>query len=696
MNVDRIPFCIDKHHPSAKLPIHLNETTPVLIELLRLDFDTNANETIEIKAREIQKMMKQATNKQLKDDKTSMVLEYTVKKPGVYRLRRVVDKSNLEVQRRMSDTLVLNCPSAMVRPSTPDRCVGDLSDLIVQVQGTPPLKLVYSRTINHKDQSFHFQSIQPENLVSPLLGVGRSNMLVSNVDEDLSWGRPYSIDVRLNESMTPDGRWLYSVDEVHDAAGNVANFSARGEDGEHIYPKDSHMEHAFNVHSRPTARLKGCDISNPLKVAKASSVTLPIQFDTSAGGNELAKHTVKWRFSPIDKLTAGGEHGDESVVEEFTSKFPRQLPEIGRSGLYTLIGVSNAFCEGEIREPASCLLLNPPSPELYIQAQRLSDKCADTEIGQLVDMDLTGTPPFVVHYEIIQNKQRKSFKAKIDGLRHQLELRPTEAGQITYRFTSIEDSVYGPRSLTDNKNLTLTQIVKPPASAYLAKGSRKSVACIEERLTTDVLLQGEPPFTLEYELIHNGKRKQHKVEDIHGDMYTISTDPLVQGGEYTLALKSVKGIKGCQIYLSEEVTIEVRQQRPKASFGVVDGKRKIMALEGEKVRLPLRLEGVPPWQISYRRVGDADGNIVRMSKGASNDVMLVDKRGTYELLDVSDSECPGTVDHAAAAFDIDWIARPEIRMPDSNALTLLDGKYWRREVCEGDVDAVEITLTGMS
>lgn len=693
LNVDRLPFCIDNNHLAVKLPIYLNETVPTLIQLLRLDFDTNAKEVIEIKSKEVQKLMKQSAKKHQKDKTKSLVLEYTVKKPGLYRLHKVLDISNLEVQRHMSDTFVVECPSAVVQKSSPDRCVGDLSDLTVIVKGTPPMKIVYSRTINQKDQSFHFQSIQPQNLISPLLGAAASSTLESVHEEDVSWGRSYSIEVRLNESMTPSGKWLYSIDEIHDATGNVANFSARGEDGEHLYPKGTQLEHTVDVHERPEVRFKGCDTHNPLKVAIGASAALPVEFGSP--GNDLynTKYTVAWQFSSIDKLTASGDHGEDMVIEQFISKNSRQKPVIHRAGLYTLKTVSNQFCDGEIMEPASCLLLNPPEPNLSITSKDIYDKCAGNSIGLLVDLDLIGTPPFVVHYEIIQNKQRKSHKVRVDGSRHQLELKPTDAGHFTYRFTSIDDHIYGAHPLS-GEALTLEQDVKPPASAYLIKNAGKTMSCIEESVQVDVVLQGEPPFALEYELVHNGKRKKYKVPGIAKDVFTISTEPLAQGGDYTLALVSVQDKMGCKIFLSDEMKIAVRQQRPKASFGVLDGKRKVMALEGETIRLPLRLEGISPWHISYRKVNDSSDRSTRIRKESTNDILQVDQCGVYELFDVSDSDCPGSIDHAASTFEVDWIARPKINIPDNAGLTLVDDKYWKREVCEGDVDAVEINLVG--
>jgi len=73
------------------------------------------------------------------------------------------------------------------------------------------------------------------------------------------------------------------------------------------------------------------------------------------------------------------------VVEEFSAKSAHNAPTIREPGLYTLTGIRSKFCDGEIKEPASCLLLNPPEPGLSISSQNIDNKCAGKSIGLLVD-----------------------------------------------------------------------------------------------------------------------------------------------------------------------------------------------------------------------------------------------------------------------------------------------------------------------
>ncbi|KAK6608962.1 hypothetical protein H4I96_02893 [Botrytis cinerea] len=604
LNPDGLPFCLDSSRPSVKLPMYFNQTKPVHIELLRFDFDTNANETIELKKRDMKNFRK------MEDEPNVYTLDYIVKKPGLYRLHKIIDQSKLEVQRRMSDTLVVKCPKAVIRSTSSDKCLGDLSDLSIELEGTAPLKIVYGRTINDKDRSFHFQSNQPENFVSPLLGSTRPSTLLTLGNQDVSWGQARKVVIPLNESMTPSGLWLYSINEIHDATGNVANFTLIGEDGELIYPKNTHMEQSLTVHERPLARLTGCDSRSPLMVAIGQSTQLPVKYASPGRTPDDTSHTLTYKFSPLDTLTAAGDHGSEVIYEEYSARN----------------ATNRQTFANQVFIPWWVLRAN--SVKLSISAENINDKCAGNSIGLLVDLDLIGTPPFVVRYNIITKSGLKHESVKVSGLRHQLELKPRDAGHFKYQFTSVDDAVYKNHKLNSN-DLVLEQDVKPPASAYLRRPAGDIDACIEEPVEMNVELSGEPPFTLEYEIVHDGRRRKQKVTGIESDIYKIKTDPLITGGEYSLALASVQDKTGS------------------------------------------------PWSIKYRNVNDDSGRILEKTAMSTNDAVKVDARGTYELLDVNDNQCPGTVDPKASLFEVDWLPRPKIKVADNSAL-VLDGLYLTR------------------
>lgn len=690
LNPKGTPFCLTaKPKHAIDLPIYFNATIPAEIELIRLDFETNKEETIKISNREVNRVAKQIREHNTDQTTFGFQWDYPVKKPGVYRLGKVLDEYKLEVQRATTDTYVVPCPQARIRTSSDSqRCIQELSNLSLDVYGTPPLKIQYSRTINGKDHSFHFQSLQPDGFSSPLLGA--SSSLVSDDQDDISWARARKVTVSLNESMTSAGEWEYSIDEVYDAFGNVVKYAELEEDPSQARVKG--LKYGFKVKERPKASMNGCDMRNPFKVAKGRSVRLPVDFSL-IGSKDDTSHEVTWEFSPINSLTNSGEHGDEVSIGGYNAKNAMDKPFVSEPGLYTLKTISSGSCKGEVKEPSSCLLLNPLEPSLSVRSEEIPDKCAGNSIGLRVDLDLVGTPPFVVRYDIVTSDGHVEKQShRVPGLRSQLELVPKMAGRHKYIFKSVDDAVYENQPLTGDDKV-LEQVVKPAASAKISSSSGVVNACLDSEVELDVILYGEAPFNLEWEIVHDGKRKSERVTGVQESSFRIKTNTLRKGGEYILALSSVQDKRGCKTFLQDQVKIAVRRQQPRAAFGFVEHKQKIMAVEDTHLRLPLRLEGEPPFEITYRNLA-GNGEVLTKRANNANDNLLVKSQGTYELVEVRDVQCPGSVVPAAARFEVGWFPRPEISVVESPSIKSDGNTFVKQDICEGDIDGFEVNLKG--
>ncbi|KAI1180988.1 hypothetical protein F4777DRAFT_527817 [Nemania sp. FL0916] len=694
LNPERQPYCLGPDRPVATVPLFFNATVPIDVELVRFDLETNAPEIVKLSRKEIREITKQSAACVIDGLVTTYKYEVAVKKPGAYRLNKVLDEYKLEVQRLTQPTYVVPCPKARVRSAeSSTRCLGDLSNLSLEVEGTPPLKIYYSRAINGKDHSFHFQSLQPDGFTSPLMSSQPSASLMLAADADFTWARSQTVPVGLNESMNNAGEWQYSVDQVHDAFGNQVSYE-QPEDQE-PKPKSKDLYQNFVVRERPRATLVGCDLHTPLKIARGHSTKLPTQIIRPKQAQGSESHTLTWQFSPIDTLTKSGDHGNASVTGSFTTKDAKDQPTISKPGLYTLKSVTCDSCEGEIEEPSSCLLLNPLEPTLSISSTAIPDNCAGNPIGLRVDMDLVGTPPFTVFYDVWEGKNVRKEQVKIPNLRHQLKLKPSRAQHYEYRFKKLQDAVYTV-ALPPTQEYHLEQDVKPSAKAYFFHGTDSMNACLDQQISLPVDFLGEAPFNLEWELVHDGKRKttiETGLSDEEGHM--IKTPPLSTGGDYALALKSVQDKSGCKVFLDEEIKISVRRQKPRAAFGLLENKRLATVVEGAKFNLPLKLSGERPWWVTYRNLNSTAPLDIHEAMSA-NDFLKVQEPGTYEIVRVEDLQCPGVVDPKANQFEVKWFPRPELSLVPADSIQPTDQKhkFIKEEICEGDVDGFEVALKG--
>ncbi|KAG8529258.1 uncharacterized protein KY384_005893 [Bacidia gigantensis] len=699
LNPDGEHFCTGGPKSSVSLPILINQTIPIQIDLLRIDSDTNAEELLVISKKEIKRMRKQASRESGTTIRSNaQTLHFTVKQTGWYRLQRVVDESHLEVQRRPSGAVVARCPTSYMHFAPSHKCKGDLSDFRMSVIGTPPVKIKYSKQVNREEKGHTVLNIHPDNVV-PSAAFQRSTeaSIISTNSMDAGWSMAQHIEIPMNETLAEGGVWKYRIDEVSDAFGNVVKYSEHSMQ-ESTWSKSSKapLEQHFVVHERPKVLMHDCDSQHPLKLAKGMHGFLPLTitgagFDLQPDG----PYVLTYLFTPQEDVLPQQAHSGAAQPQYVTIADARGSVDIQEPGLYTLHSITSDHCAGEVLEPSSCVLLNTAEPDLDISFEPIPDKCVGNSVGLSVDLNLVGTPPFKVFYTI--KKPDGSVVAEtftVDHMHTQRDLKPSDTGHYIYEIMQISDSVYHrPRSL-QYKNLILEQDVRAPPSAYIVHPNDRRSVCLDQSANIKIQLAGEPPFKMDYELLHSGKRMRRVINHIADTVLHLDTGTLANGGEYILVLTSVTDQSGCRTPLQAETKIDVRAQRPKASFGTIDGQFKISALEGKKVSLPLRLQGTAPWTLYHRRLEDSSGIAGPKFFRSSNDKIEVMSEGTFELSDVQDAICPGTIDPSSSRFTVTWIPRPSIAIQSGSYVERIKDRHIKREVCQGDEDVTEVCFKG--
>ncbi|KAK9465027.1 hypothetical protein V1512DRAFT_277777 [Lipomyces arxii] len=690
-------FCIDSEtQNTVYLPIRLNATEPNLIQVYHVRYNDTSYSTLNFTKKELRKFTEDVSDARSQKSKTKMLeVKLPVKETGLYRLQRIVDTTNLDVKLYQVDVMVSQCPRASIRPDNKDsvsvdRCIGDHDAPSMVVDGVPPLRVKYSRSIKGRDALFSVQSIQPDHFVSPLLQSKHNRYgRVWHSGETLEWALPRNIDISLDTNLGTVGKWSYMIDEVEDGLGNLVNYTSIYADKDREESPDLEkkgLNYGFLVHPRPSIRFSSCSAEQPVNLAKGRSVDVPLQL---GGTRSEGPYSVDYVFTPVDG------HSSPQFLKADLRPGREMLP-IGKPGTYVMEKLRGQYCEGDILESSTCLALTPSEPTVAVKFEDIEDKCAGS-IGVTADLTFTGTPPFELRYNVIKDKQDiKMEKLVVRNTRHQLQFRPDSAGHYTYEFLMLGDSLYT-SIILDRRQFRTEQTVKVLASATFAEGSLSKRCCTGDSADFDVNFHGSGPFTLTYEILHGNKRKQQVVSDIEGPTRRFTTAPLTNGGSYTVILLSIEDGNGCKNTLSvADARIEVRRQRPTAKFIPIEGKMSSMTLKGQVVNIPLALSGEAPWSVTYAYTSRTNVTSLQTVsvRRANGDSIQAREEGTYEIMDAADAYCPGAK-IGSTTFELSWFEQPRLRLVESPLLERKDeATFVRRAICEGDEDNVEVALYG--
>ena len=687
-------FCLENSYSEVFIPVRLNATEPIFIQLNSYDLTTQEKTVHNFTKKEIKKLKMINPPEKLQDPRLSYYA-LPVSKAGLYRITEIVDVSNLNIRLYRSDVLVSRCPSAFIYSGTDadgsHRCVGDVDVPKISVDGVPPLKVKYSKSVKGKETTITVQSVNPQNFsTSHFPASGKSTFFWKN-NEPLSWASSQSVEIEMDTALSTTGDWVYYIDEVEDALGNVVNYTKIHHNRENprlLYSKS--LAYGFMVHPRPQISFKGCSPENPIKLRKGSSTRLPIiinEVDVNDG-----PFKAEFEHSPLEDSV------DSNPQYSFSHNFTKLAGSISvkDSGMYKMLEFEGNYCKGTVLEPASCLVYVPPEPSIKVEFASVEDKCAGP-VGVTADISLSGTPPFLVNYRMIRDNMiiKNEYKT-ISQTREKLEFKPSSAGQYKYEFYRLGDDVYKNIDLRGAEYST-EQTIRALAGASFVDADYKRKCCSGDSINFQVKLNGIPPFKLNYEIIYGAsKRTSYSKTDITETSLSISTPPLKQGGPYTVSLVSVEDSHGCITTLNEkDINIDVRRQRPAAEFLPLDGSMQLKTLEGRNIGLPLKLSGEGPWDITYRHQKE-DGTVVDKSstmRRSNGEVIRVNEKGIYSLVSVKDAYCPGDV-RGSKPFDISWVERPHLFVINSTLLEADGLNFERRAICENDEDVLELGLTG--
>ncbi|KAI9025011.1 hypothetical protein CLU79DRAFT_745847 [Phycomyces nitens] len=654
------------------IPILMNNTIPYSLTMEHFDFDTKLNTTKGLSRSDFKRAI------ELNPNNDGLETYYVrIKEPGLYTLRDVKSKDNIEVRTKRKVAYVFTCPTANFEtPAVTDLCTGDEEPIGIKVTGVPPFTLGYVRRVGDLEHPSKISHIRPQDVdVLPAekihdVGSVEPEFFYPKTNQFYSWAATHQQTIYLNVTLHDPTLYEYQLLNVTDGFGNV------------VILDQSNAIH-FVAHEHPTAKYACSDV-DPLKLLINEKYTdIPVELQGSGPWN------IKYRHI---------QDADETVsVLEDSLSSPNSSVRVYHPGIYELLQVNDVFCKGDIITPAICRVIKPPLPTIKVQETPIPSECSGNDfVGMKFFIELTGTPPFNLQYSIYKKSGRTktivgSWNETIDRTRYMVSYMPTMSGDYIYEFQGLSDENYKNQPINAYK---FSQVVYPQPDASFDESLTALEAvrtCVGETISLDVKLTGARPLTLFWSV-----SGQMYSEDIQDDKYSLRIPNLEKPGPHVVSLVKIKDANGCLIDLeARDVVVDVRRERPTAGFYTDDQFNGLVEVtQGSTAALPLRLSGKGPWMVGYKNVEDEYAETKMIVTEDPNAVLETKEPGVYEVVSVQDDFCRGNV--IPPPYVVRWIEKPQMTIDDPTVLLKQDNTFEKPGVCQGTRTSVDISFQGHS
>lgn len=680
-----------------KVPIRINSTADIsLVQVEFKDLYTQETELKNLTSKQFrivndlshllskEKLIKQKNQ----DTSTIRYVELPLKEVGFYQIRKIVDSKNFSLKIYPSHLVVAHCPVAAVSGfGNPDRCVGDSDKVSIDIQGVPPMKLSYTKSINGKAQTYVDSNLVPEFFETPLQSSPKYFFSASDL-QDLKWSRSYPVTINLDTPASQDGHYTYNIDKLVDGLGNVMDFTKIPE----ALQKDYQLSYSFNTHAIPRASLE--EKFDPKSSTKRSMV---IKFE----------HSHDWSLSaPYLANVSFVDESQKPQVKSFFISHPTHQFEAEFPGMYRLESVSSKHCPGAVMGKSSILVTKPVPPQLDIKCVPILDQCVG-QVGLNFDLTFTGAPPFnykAMIYKLEKDGKRKLYDTKrytSEGTRSQFSYSPSTEGNYEIVFDHLTNQLFNdPISLEPKSTYTFKTSMRVKPGAKLRK-MKEVKLCLGQQTKIPVIFHGEPPFALSYDILEtsSNKRCSFQVDKLQSYEYDIEIPRFEVGGDYILSLVSVRDSSGCLVGLSEpDARIKIRRDIPSASFNLPVNSSDVKIKEGSLAEIPIKLAGEAPFVLKYEHLdltGQVIGTYESQFHSGYKPTLKVGKAGLYKLIDVRDSSCRGEIDNPEAQFLVSFLDKPTFTVLSNSKITkLTETTFLKQGVCQGVDGTVDLALSG--
>jgi len=278
-----------------------------------------------------------------------------------------------------------------------------------------------------------------------------------------------------------------------------------------------------------------------------------------------------------------------------------------------------------VPRPAARILDTVRTPQASNGSYIRPPVCVSTD--DYIVLDLQGSPPFQVNYEIKRGKERQERQSFTSlQTEHRVQLHTTQAGHFLYEVTAVGDARYSikdehTRSSKDHPRWEQHVIARP--RAYFKTASRLShclndalVPKPESHLSQDgvVVLEGKPPLIVTFSiqnLASSETRQEMKTFTSHEWHLNFPEYIFSTVGSYRIQIDSVRDASGCDEMVDEVAQREIWVDVAETAM-IVPYERRTDVCVGDL--LQFQLEGMAPWTITYRFNNKVQKTIQKTSK----------------------------------------------------------------------------------
>ncbi|TFK64436.1 hypothetical protein BDN72DRAFT_264822 [Pluteus cervinus] len=718
MNPEGISFCISQ----ADGPIFI----PILLDNVRLaglryslgdvgnahDGAYNKVDTIDLTPRHLKHMEKkyQEYCKKRRNclsgrhaSKSQSLIFVQVSRPGLFRLDQVVDTSKTDSHILFpQEIFVAPCPRAeFLAPQSNQEEVHCAEEdgrqvLSINLYGVPPMSLRWSRSINGKREHFVASDLEGSGELSrdrksPYNDPYRRDHYPSR--ERLDRRSPQQFGHELEIALDTPGDHLYTLDDISDGAGNVVHFSPMGavfSTTDLTSGSRTKTSHSMVVLRKPMVSFRSCSLTNPTPLLVGHEALLTVAANASDVHDSSWEAVIKYE-PPADSNISGRKTGPwERAIQPFGRRKEATLPAIA-PGDYTIVHVKGKHCVGEPVEPKVCRVSERAKPTVDITWEVTKSYYGEKSL--VVSLLFHGTAPFHLMYQVRRDKNTAAEIEKSFGSeRATLTFEPDQSGHYVYTFRYLNDANY---KKVDPRGPTITQDIGWQAAASFVH--RRINSCDFGSVPVEVDLGGQPPWTVHVRVPGTGVLR---FSDISKSRTTLPI-PIPEFADKTrqpfeVMLVSVEDARGVKESLSKpKLQVHLQKDKPSVRFAGGLSERNITLMERSRTMMPLRLTGEAPWRLKYRR---QELKELTLSATVTSPIgsIPVSEAGTYELLEVVDNKCSGTILSEASTFQVNWIPRPYVKLAADTVMTrdTYNESYILKPVCHNADDHVELDLIG--